>query len=427
MRSKLVVAAATAITALVLAACSSSGGSSGSSSSGSHSAGTEGSGTIHLGIMTAITSPSGLTTFQDAVAGAQAAVYAINQAGGVNGKKLQLDVCDTQTDPNQELTCARKVGSDDVACIYCSTHSTTPVSYLNDKKFPDIGGFHPGATAEQNSAPNQFHLVNTFNSDPTFQPLQVAAIAKGYQADSVSLGVTDLSSALAIQVEGSDLTKLLDSVGIKFLSTVRFPLSATDFTPYLSTLKQSGAKALETITSEKGGLQLAKAADALGYTGPLVMLADVLKPVDLVSLKGTNAVVTQSSPVPPLSDTQVAGIAHFQSDVKAASASGIKNLGAADVDSYTLEAWADVQIAAKAAGMISGDVTASSMFTELSTLSSPIDLGGVIPGGWDPKNLSKFNYLEVAKDGAWSLIKSGPVCTAVAGCGSTKFGDVAAG
>jgi hypothetical protein len=81
-----------------------------------------------------------------------------------------------------------------------------------------------------------------------------------------------------------------------------------------------------------------------------------------------------------------------------------------------------VKIAAAAATSIMGSVSAQSMFAALTNLKEPIELGGLIPGGWNPKKLSDYDYLETAKNGAWGLTKPERVCAALAGCGSTPFG-----
>ena len=414
MRTKIIIAVL-ALAALMLSACGSSGGSSGG-----------GGGTINLGLMTALTSPTGLTTYGDVLAGEQTAIHAINAAGGVNGKKLHLDSCDTQTDPNQELTCARKIVAKDIACLYCATHSTTPVTYFNDKKFPDVGSTHPGATVAQLNAPNQFLLTKTYGSERTFQPAQVAAIAKIYGLKNIALAVTDLSSATGIQVEGSALSDLYAKKGLKLVKTVKFPLSTTDFTPYMGALKQSGAQVIEEIATEKGALQLAQSADSLAFTGPIVALGDGLLPPDLRQLSGTKAVVTQSSAVPPLSSGgTIPGIATFLKDVAAARKAGIKLPAQNDLSARMLEGWADVEVVAKVLATTKGNATAASLLTALSTLKKPVDLGGVIPGGWNPKKLSDFQFLEVAKGGEWTLLKPGAVCTGLDGCGSVPFGGMA--
>lgn len=103
---------------LTLAACSSSksggNGSSGSASAANNvSAATGANGVIKLMVVGAVKAK--LQDYPDIPAGAKAAAWDINQAGGINGKEVEIEFCNNQDDPNTAAACARTAVSDNVA------------------------------------------------------------------------------------------------------------------------------------------------------------------------------------------------------------------------------------------------------------------------------------------------------------------------
>src|ERR1700737_1716063 len=92
-----------AVMSAALAACGSSSKPAGSAPS-SGSAGTS-SAPIKLMVIGELSSPA--ISAPQLGRGAQAAINSVNAAGGVNGHKLELLSCNTQTDPNVAAGCAR--------------------------------------------------------------------------------------------------------------------------------------------------------------------------------------------------------------------------------------------------------------------------------------------------------------------------------
>src|SRR5690349_6173212 len=109
------LAAAIAICALALAACGSSGSDSagtGTSDTGSES-GSDSSDPIKLMAMGPIEAPE--CSIPWIGVGAGAAVDEINAEGGVDGRQIELIVCNDENDPNKAVTCAREAIKEEVA------------------------------------------------------------------------------------------------------------------------------------------------------------------------------------------------------------------------------------------------------------------------------------------------------------------------
>ncbi len=99
------LAAIVAVVSLVsLAACGSGSGSGGSG------------GSIEIMSFGTTSSSSGSNAPEGDVA-IRAAIKAVDDAGGINGRKVTVVSCNDQADPNQAATCARQAVSDKVAAV----------------------------------------------------------------------------------------------------------------------------------------------------------------------------------------------------------------------------------------------------------------------------------------------------------------------
>jgi ABC-type branched-subunit amino acid transport system substrate-binding protein len=125
----------TVIFAVVLVACGSSGGTSSSSSSG----GGKGSGTLVVGAFNPFSGPDA-SFGPEMVSGAVPAANAINQAGGVLGRKLTVQEVDTRGDPADAVPAANKMIATTSSLIGVlgpsSDEALATVPILNQNKVP---------------------------------------------------------------------------------------------------------------------------------------------------------------------------------------------------------------------------------------------------------------------------------------------------
>src|SRR5215471_9918123 len=156
------IGAAVMVTALAIltAACSSSsksssssggttGGTTGSStgsSSGSNTASAPGvtKDTIKIGFITSATGNAS-STFADSAKGAQARISALNDAGGINGRKITLVTADDQSSVSGDLTAAQDLVNKGVfAIIDYTPYAFGGYRYLQQKGIPVTGGSFDG-------------------------------------------------------------------------------------------------------------------------------------------------------------------------------------------------------------------------------------------------------------------------------------------
>jgi branched-chain amino acid transport system substrate-binding protein len=128
VNSSRVIAVAAALAACAAAAgCGSDSNSSSTAASGQSASG--GGPPIKLMIIDALDSPLPVGIAPEAAAAARAKVNAINAAGGIKGRKLELTVCNDQADTNKAAACARQAVSSGVVAIVGSPGPETAAAY----------------------------------------------------------------------------------------------------------------------------------------------------------------------------------------------------------------------------------------------------------------------------------------------------------
>jgi branched-chain amino acid transport system substrate-binding protein len=127
-----------------------SGPLEGSSSPGTSpgTAPTASSKAIRVGLIVSKTSPLGPETFSGPMYGALAFFDDLNAHGGMNGRKVQVFVCDDQGSGSGNQACVHQLIDSDHVIAFAgnSIFSYAGASYVNAKRIPDVGGY-PFSTA----------------------------------------------------------------------------------------------------------------------------------------------------------------------------------------------------------------------------------------------------------------------------------------
>src|SRR5439155_16570796 len=138
--------------------------------------------TIKIGAYDALTGPIPLTGKQ-MMTGWQAAVQAINDAGGINGRKLELVVEDDGYEPSRAMAAARKLVERDQVLVMTGLGTPTTVvtaKYLEQAKVPLL--FPMGASSTQL---NQAGLKQLFMVHPAYSTQ--AEIIVGWMIDNAGV------------------------------------------------------------------------------------------------------------------------------------------------------------------------------------------------------------------------------------------------
>ena len=264
-------------TGVLLAACSSGGGGGSSAASGPSAAGAKlNASPIKLGT---IMNPYDLPA---APAGAQAAIAAINAAGGVKGHPLQLDVCNDQLNANAAAACARGFANDSsviatVGDVNAYGSETNPP--LTSAKIAGIG------TATSGAGDYASPRVFTNNSSGLVFLAAAQFMFKDLHASQLGMVVvgSPTSEALPTLVNKA----VLQPAGSKLAGVATLPPTATDLSSQAASLTSTNGQIL-AVTQATLEHYIA-ASRQQGYKGPFIMSETFADPKLLAKdLSGSN-------------------------------------------------------------------------------------------------------------------------------------------
>ena len=198
-----------------------------------------------------------------ATAGAQAGVNAVNASGGLNGRKVALKVCNTNSDGNTATKCANEMTADPNALAAVGSF-TEEGSFIN----PIL------AHADMPSLAADLDTASDFSSPIVFTPDVGGAAIDGQQA--IMLHVLHLRQGGEVN-EDFPANHLLEMTTNQLLACQGAPpvkaafaaYGTPDFSPEITSVGK--VQALFIIVPASAITDVAKSARQLGYTYPLIM------------------------------------------------------------------------------------------------------------------------------------------------------------
>jgi branched-chain amino acid transport system substrate-binding protein len=370
-----------------LAACGSSAG--GSSASGSSASASKSP--IKIGIAVPIKS---VVDFSESVAAAKGAARAVNKAGGVDGHPLQIVACNTQLNPNQELSCARTLIGDHVAATVGDsdyTNEKTANALYRSAGVAQIGDTPAGFSE---SDPNSYLFWGGQNY------VNAAEIYAAAKWGGGKVGTVRLDDPFTAPVPAF-WKAACQAEGCQIVSQAVVPSNTvTDYSPYAEQLV-SGHPSV--IAADLGpGLQpLMTALDQLGYTGQVADQDTNLTARNFLSqaAKVQDQYINIAPFPPPFASSQFPGIKQYLSEMQAeraagdASAPGYLN----DSQATTMDAWLGVHVFAEIAGP--AHATDATSFKAAIDKATDVSLLGLAPN-WDPTKVDLARLPRVSLD-AW--------------------------
>lgn len=243
------------LTAAGVSAC----GDDGSDASG-------GGDTYKIGVVADLTGAAAPLGTRQA-AGAQAAVDKINAEGGIDGKKIDLIVRDSKTDPTQAVRVANTlIRSDKVIGIFGATTGSGTLSFVSTAMQAKVPVIPPNATAELTDTDEPYSewvlrdAPYPGDSYPFFLQKMATDGAENigvfYQEDAYGTGSFELAESIA------------EENGLNIVESASSAIDASDITAQMTKLVNSDPDAILMITSAPAlsGLVL-RTATSLGYPG----------------------------------------------------------------------------------------------------------------------------------------------------------------
>ncbi|MCW2879502.1 MAG: hypothetical protein JWQ95_3602 [Sphaerisporangium sp.] len=196
-------------------------------------------GPIKVGVPLALTGPAAAVASW-ARMGVEMSAAEINDAGGINGRKVELIFEDTALDPTKAVTSInRLINQEKVELIVgpmTSDESLATLPATTRAKIPSING--SGSAITPQVAPYSFAML--MNAEHQAQKMVEVALGK-YGAKSVA---TLNYSGTQGKIGGAAFIKTLQSHGMTPTATQEFKFPVTDLTPQLLTLKKSNPDVL---------------------------------------------------------------------------------------------------------------------------------------------------------------------------------------
>ncbi|MFD7877415.1 ABC transporter substrate-binding protein [Streptomyces sp. NPDC059766] len=272
----------------------------------------------------------------------------INAAGGINGRKIVLDVVDDQGDPTKAVSLlqSKLSGGQKPDAVYAGTTSNEALALLpilTRNKIFNIGVTGDGAINDPEKFPYTFRANSPYAA---YTPLVASAVkARGYQ----KVGVLYANDALGGSSSAA-VNKALGAAGVKVVNAT-FDATSLDLSAPMSRLKSAGVDAVVFgAVAPATAAQVLEARAKAGATDiPFIAdqattanLAKLVPAADLKNVFSHNVNACLSQPSTP----QSAQLTKFIADLKKLgpiNGSLIASVFSADI----LKA---VQVAAKQAG-----------------------------------------------------------------------------
>lgn len=358
-RRRVLLAVAVGAVFALVAGCSSSSGATSASGSGDPG-GSGASSVITLGGAGPIADPT--LSQPEREAAEEAAIAEINAAGGVNGHKLKLVFCDTQNNPNGELSCMRQLVQDKVSAIITpgliADQSGRGYLVAAAAKIPVLGG--QGLTPVEFTTPGNFPIGSGI---PGWAYGQVADLLQHGAKKIAFFGTTDPGSQYIIKLSQA----ALESANVAAVRTVVVDPS-TDPT-FASGAAKVMADGVDGIVFDSSPLDAPRAVAALraaGYNGLISSITAIFATATLKALGSQANGLLLTSQLALTSDTANAGVSQFLADMK-------KYQPSAQVNETSETSWAGVKLFA-AVMKHASDLSSTAVWDAFSNLSAPVDI-----------------------------------------------------
>jgi ABC-type branched-subunit amino acid transport system substrate-binding protein len=288
---------------------------------------------------------TGAFTYAEMGTAVDAAEKAVNDSGGIKGRPLKVDVCDTTSpvDPNPTQACMRGVlaNKDIVAEVadYGSFNDIiTPLE--NQNGLAQIGGIPLGLS--QLTLPNSFPLVM-----PEEEAMGATMLSTG--AKKPALIFINIPTA---QKAPSQINAWLKAGGssTQLVSAVSSDITSTDLSPQVAATCSSGADAVGLSLSYTG-IAAFLTARQQGSCPNIKVVSTALGQANTTASLGSKAEgMYITSGMPLWTNTSLKGIQAFNDQMNAIDPKSVK-------DEESLNAWAAVWAFAQEARKMTNDIT----------------------------------------------------------------------
>ena len=198
--------------------------------------------------------------------GVKLAVKEINAAGGILGRKVDLQSLDTQTNPGVAKALSQKAVDDGAYVVMGPVFSGSIIVSMAETKKAEVTNFTGGEAANITQQGNPYIFRTSFTQS-TAMPKLARYIKDTLKAKSVAIIWVNNDFGKG----GRDvMIKALDAQGIKVAADVPTDPGQVDFSGAVLKVKQSNADALFVYTNEEESARALRELRKQGYDKPIV-------------------------------------------------------------------------------------------------------------------------------------------------------------
>jgi branched-chain amino acid transport system substrate-binding protein len=229
----------------------------------------------------------------DCVDGAKLAIDAVNEKGGIKGKKIELEVYDSKNEADTARTNFEKlIKRDKVVAILgpvVTTESQAVLPIAEREKIPFIvvsGGIEINAKIlpEYKAQGKKSYMWALSVGTPRQNEVKVLWLKKhGYKKIGNIEPLDQMGDLSAVTYE-----KYAKQYGLEIVAKEKFDNKGTDFTTQMSKIKAAGADSIGSMCSGAPAVTLVKNRDQVGMKDLPFMLSDANLSKKFVQLLGEN-------------------------------------------------------------------------------------------------------------------------------------------
>jgi branched-chain amino acid transport system substrate-binding protein len=198
--------------------------------------------------------------------GVKLAVKEINAAGGILGRKIDLQSLDTQTNPGVAKALSQKAVDDGAYVVMGPVFSGSIIVSMAETKSAGVTNFTGGEAANITQQGNPYIFRTSFTQS-TAMPKLARYIKDTLKAKSVAIVWVNNDFGKG----GRDvMVKALEAQGIKVAADVSTDPGQVDFSGAVLKVKQSNADAVFVYTNEEESARALRELKKQGYDKPIV-------------------------------------------------------------------------------------------------------------------------------------------------------------
>lgn len=341
---RVIVAVPAIAASVLLAACSSSGSTAGGASSSNSGSGSGGA----INVFSIAQLQGTGFSLPDIQTGLKAAASAINAAGGINGKKINVTVCNDGGDVNQAAACARQAVTGKYVAIVggVSLYDNSVFPIIEPAGIPVIGE-NPLNTSTQTSS-----LSFPLDSAPSTYAVQGMDLVKEKGCKKVAIIGTNEATT---QTSASEIAVGVRYAGGQVVKNIAVLASTPDFSPAVSTALAAGADCFGTAL---GAANMPAAVTAIRQSAmPNAPIGTIMAavPASIIAPLGATAnnIIVTSNGYTTDSSVWATAIANIKKENSSVS-----------LETYGPEAYSAMYVFADIAKQISGPITSAAIAAE---------------------------------------------------------------